>query len=199
MAQEVGTPRRRERAALASPKRSPRWPCLGGETDGVVPLKAQYQPTTRPTPPSTRPPTLTHMLNYSCAPQNPTKDLLRCRYAGWWWHLVWRLHNYWQGFFPPFMQMWVFWDGLVARYQDVRRHKQLQLNMSELSNVETLQKMLRFHVGLRSHLLRCGTYIIPRNVQTLIHPPGQLRMNRVFLLSLQWATVQIDWKKEERL
>lgn len=54
VAQEVGTPRWRERAALASPKRSPRWPCLGGETDGAVPLKAQHQPTTRPTPPSTR-------------------------------------------------------------------------------------------------------------------------------------------------
>lgn len=147
MAQEVGTPRRRERAALASPKRSPRWPCLGGETDGVVPLKAQYQPTTRPTPPSTRPPTLTHMLNYSCAPQNPTKDLLRCRYAGWWWHLVWRLHNYWQGFFPPFMQMWVFWDGLVARNQDVRRHKQLQLNMS------LCMKMLR-------HCKRCCNFML---------------------------------------
>ncbi|XP_071378766.1 LOW QUALITY PROTEIN: sine oculis-binding protein homolog A [Centroberyx affinis] len=31
--QEVGTPRRRERAALASPKRSPHGPCIGGETD----------------------------------------------------------------------------------------------------------------------------------------------------------------------
>ncbi|XP_053191870.1 LOW QUALITY PROTEIN: sine oculis-binding protein homolog A [Scomber japonicus] len=31
--QEVGTPQRTERAALASPKRSPHWPCLGGETD----------------------------------------------------------------------------------------------------------------------------------------------------------------------
>lgn len=41
--------------ALASPKRSPRWPCLGGETDGVVPLKAQNQPATRPPPPSTPP------------------------------------------------------------------------------------------------------------------------------------------------
>lgn len=35
------------------------------------------------------------MLNYSCALQNPTKDLLRCRYGGWRWYLVWRLHNYW--------------------------------------------------------------------------------------------------------
>lgn len=44
------------------------------------------------------PPTPTHMVNYSnysCAPQSLTKDLLRCRYGVWWWHLVWRLHNYW--------------------------------------------------------------------------------------------------------
>lgn len=84
VAQEAGTPRRRERTTLASPKRSPRCPCLGVETDGVVPLKAQHQPTTRPTPPFNSPPTPTfkHMLNYSCscAPQNLTKDLLRCRY-----------------------------------------------------------------------------------------------------------------------
>lgn len=73
--QEAGTPRRREQASLASPKRSPRWPCLGGETDGAVPLKAhQHQLTTRPTPPSTPPPsTATHTLNYSCAPAKSDK------------------------------------------------------------------------------------------------------------------------------
>lgn len=83
-----------------------RWPCLGGETDGVVPLKARHQPTARPTHPSapcTPPdPTLIHTLNYSCAAQNPTKDMLKCRYGRWCWHVVWRLLNHqWDFFFPP--------------------------------------------------------------------------------------------------
>lgn len=55
VAQEVGARRRREQATLASTKRSPRWPCLGGETDGAVPLKALHQPATLPTPSSTAP------------------------------------------------------------------------------------------------------------------------------------------------
>lgn len=94
-----------ERSCFGITQEESRWPCLGGETDGVVPLKAQHQPTTRPTHPSTPStppdPTLIHSLNYSCAMQNPTKDSLRCRYRRWWWHVVYGGCIITDGFFFP--------------------------------------------------------------------------------------------------
>lgn len=78
------------RSCFGMAQEESRWPCLGrGGTDGVVPLKAQHQPTTLRPP---RTPTLIHTLNYSCTTQNLTKDILRCRYGWWWWwwwHVVW--------------------------------------------------------------------------------------------------------------
>lgn len=94
-----------ERSCFGITQEESRWPCLGGETDGVVPLKAQHQPTTRPTHPSTPStppdPTLIHSLNYSCTMQNPTKDSLRCRYRRWWWHVVYGGCIITDGFFFP--------------------------------------------------------------------------------------------------
>lgn len=87
-----------ERSCFGITQEESRWPCRGGEADGVVPLKAQHQPTTPPDP------TLTHALNYACAPQNPTKDILRRRYGRWWWHVVYMeaaLILRGEGFFPP--------------------------------------------------------------------------------------------------
>lgn len=93
MAQDVGTHRWRERAALASPKRSPHWSWLGGETDGVVPLKAQNQPTPLPTTPSTCPPKPLHI----CCIIHVPREIWQRTFSGAgttkWWHLARRLNN----------------------------------------------------------------------------------------------------------
>lgn len=135
------------------------------------------------------------MLNYSCAPQNPTKDLLRCRYGGWWWHLVWRLHNYLR-VFSPLMQMWVFWDGLVTRCLDVRSQKTNSLSLF-VSNCLDIVKVV---ISCWPLILFTTLWCIHYSKQcTNPAPPIQAARNKTmscFLLSLQWAAIQIDWKSQ---
>lgn len=107
-----------ERSCFGITQEESRWPCLGGETDGVVPLKAQHQPTTRPTHPSTPStspdPKLIHSLNYSCATQKSDKGHFEVQVremvvaCG-----IQRLHNYRRFFSSSCTCVHVSWYGLL--------------------------------------------------------------------------------------
>lgn len=159
---------------------------------------SHLKPSTNP-PPGRRllSPTPTQSLNYSCAPQNPTKDLLRCRYGGWWWHLVWMLHNYWQVFFPLSCRCERFKKGLLwgARMWDSENNSSTSrcVFVWKCCNSEMVVLILCWF--LPTCPLGGGTYIILSSLQTPIHPPGvraKLKaMFFIFLLSLQWVAEKI--------